>query len=107
MANGGPYEVRFHHEVTKDLRSLPGNVRERILRAVESRLTSVPDRYGERLRQSLHGYWKLRVGDFRVVYEIAGRRVRVYGIMDRREVYEEISRRTSKGWPERPPRPRR
>jgi mRNA interferase RelE/StbE len=105
--NGASHEILFHHEFPEDLRGLPGNIQARILRAIEDRLGSSPDQYGERLRQSLHGYWKLRVGDYRVVFEIIGRQVRVYGVMDRREVYLEIAKRTSKGWPEEPRPPAR
>jgi len=72
-----PFATLFHPEFPGDLRRLPANVRERILTAVETRLGHAPDQYGQRLRQSLHGYWKLRVGDHRVVYEIVGREVRV------------------------------
>lgn len=97
MPNGGPYEVLFHHEFPKDLKGVPANVRERILKAIQERLTHAPEQYAERLRQSLHGYWKLRVGDYRVVFEITGRTVRIYGAMDRREVYSAIGKRTSKG----------
>lgn len=105
MANGSSYPVLFHHDVPKDLEGLPSNIQDRILKAIEERLTQAPDQYGERLRQSLHGYWKLRVGDYRVVFEIAHHQVRVYGVMDRREVYAEIQKRTRKGWPEEPPAP--
>jgi mRNA interferase RelE/StbE len=79
----------------------------RILKSIEASLSQAPEQYGERLRQSLHGYWKLRIGDFRVVFEIVSRQLRVYGVMDRRERYQEIAKRTSKGWPEQPPTPER
>lgn len=102
MANGSSFEVLFHHEIPKDLKDLPANIQGRILKAIEERLAQAPDQYGERLRQSLHGYWKLRGGDHRVVFEIVGRQVRVYGVVDRREVYTEIAKRTSRGWPEEP-----
>ncbi len=91
------YAIRLHADFPDDIRRLPGNVRERILTAVEKRLGQAPDQYGQRLRQSLHGYWKLRVGDYRVVYEIIGREVRVYGVLNRRDVYTAITRRTSRG----------
>jgi mRNA interferase RelE/StbE len=107
VANGSSYEVLFHHDLPKDLKDIPANIQNRILKAIEERLAPAPDQYGERLRQSLHGYWKLRVGDYRVVFEIVNRQVRVYGVMDRREVYTEIAKRTSKGWPEEPPSPGR
>lgn len=98
MATGPPYVVLFHHDFPKDLEQLPRNLTARVLKADEDRLSQAPDRYGERLRQSLHGFWKLRVGDLRVVYEIVGRQVRVYGVKVRRDVYQEITRRTSRGW---------
>jgi mRNA interferase RelE/StbE len=81
------FEVLFHPEVEGDLRRLPANIADRVLTAIERRLGTAPDRYGVRLRQSLAGYWKLRVGDCRVVFEIAGREVRVFGGMHRREIY--------------------
>jgi len=107
VANGSFYEVLFHHDVQKDLKGFPTDIQERILKAIEERLTRAPDQYGERLRQSLHGYWKLRVGDCRVVFEILSHQVRVYGVMDRREVYTELAKRTSKDWPEGPRAPGR
>jgi mRNA interferase RelE/StbE len=107
VANGSSYEILFHHEFPKDLKSIPANLQNRILRAIEYRLGTSPDQYGERLRQSLHGYWKLRVGDYRVVFELIGPQVRIYGAMDRREVYTEIAQGTSKEWQERRPLTRR
>ena len=100
MSKGSSYGILFHHEFPLEPKGIPANVQNRILRAIENRLGSAPDHYGERLRQSLHGYWKRRVGDYRVVFEIVGHQVRVYGVMDRREVYTEIKKRTSKGWRE-------
>ena len=100
MTDGPDYEILFHHDLPRDLKGLPANIRDRLLSALVERLSRTPDQYGQRLRQSLHGYWKLRVGSYRVVFDIVGRQVRVYGIMDRREVYTEITKRTSKRWPE-------
>ena len=102
MPGEASYVTLLHPEFPDDLRRLPANVRERILTAVEKRLGQAPDQYGQRLRQSLHGYWKLRVGDHRVGYEIVGREVRVYGVLHRRDVYTAISRRTTRGWPPGP-----
>ena len=99
MPGGAAFETLFHAEFEDDLRRIPVNVRERIIAAVEDRLGVAPDQYGQRLRQSFHGYWKLRVGDYRVVYEIVGRTVRVYGVMHRRDVYTRIEGRTSRSWP--------
>lgn len=98
MAGPPAYRLAFHAEFPDDLRGIPSNIAGRILKAVEGRLGKAPEQYGERLRQSLHGFWKMRVGDYRVIYEIAGSEVRIYGVLDRRDVYGEIGKRTSKGW---------
>jgi len=47
------------------------------------------------LRRTLKGYWKLRVGDYRVVFKIANDEVWIYGIIHRRDVYDKIIRRLS------------
>jgi mRNA interferase RelE/StbE len=94
------FQVLLHHDFGDDLTTIPRNMAGRILNAIEDRLARDPTRYGERLRQSLRGFWKMRVGDYRVVYEIVRREVRVYGVMNRREVYARIARLPSKGWPE-------
>ena len=101
MTGESRYEVLFHAEFEDDLRRVPRNMSGRILDAIVERLGSAPNRYGQRLRQSLRGHWKMRVGDYRVVYEIVGRTVRVYGVMHRRDVYTRIEGRSGRGWPQR------
>lgn len=88
------YSVVYRPEtVTEDLPRIPRNMQTRIMRAIESRLMTEPARYGERLRRSLTGLWKLRVGDYRVCYEIQGRTVTVWAIRSRRDVYAILERR--------------
>ena len=88
------YAVVYRPEVaTEDLLRVPRNLRARIIRAVETRLMTEPARYGERLRRSLIGLWKIRVGDYRVCYEIEGRTVTVWAIRHRREIYSILERR--------------
>ena len=52
-----------------------------------------PARYGLRLRRSLAGLWKLRVGDYRLVYGIHGSRVTVWAVLHRKVVYDEVGKR--------------
>ncbi len=47
-----------------------------------------PQEFGEPLRRTLKGYWKLRVGDYRVIYKVIGITVLILRIGHRREVYE-------------------
>ncbi len=88
------FELRYHPDVKSiDIPLLDTKLRNRIKRAIETRLTEVPHLYGEPLRKTLHGYWKLRVGDYRVIFKIAGKEVWILGIIHRKKVYEMIERR--------------
>lgn len=91
---GSSYAVEYRPEVLEeDFPLIVRNLQSRIIRAVESRLTTEPARYGLRLRRSLAGLWKLRVGDYRLVYEVRPGRITIWAIRHRRQVYEEVERR--------------
>jgi mRNA interferase RelE/StbE len=90
------YTLVYHPEVkTKDVPTLNRDVGKRIERAIDSRLAAEPQRYGKPLRRTLKGYWKLRVGDYRVVFRIVKNEVWIFGIMHRRDVYQRIEKRLS------------
>jgi mRNA interferase RelE/StbE len=78
---------------TIDIPLLDAKLRGRIKSAVESRLATAPHLYGEPLRKTLRGYWKLRVGDYRVVFKIVEEEIWILGIIHRKKVYEEIKKR--------------
>jgi mRNA interferase RelE/StbE len=83
------YRLVYHSAVPEeDLPEIPANMRARIARAIETRLTENPEQYGSPLRGTLKGYWKLRVGDYRVVYRVAEDEVRILAIRHRKKVYE-------------------
>ena len=90
------YAVTYFDEVLEDdIQEIPVNIQNRIERAVRERLATYPEKYGERLRKSLTGLWKIRVGDYRVVYTIHHdtRSVKVWTIAHRRFVYSLVLRR--------------
>ena len=83
-----PHQVAYLRVVIdEDLPKLNADIRARIRRAIEQRLTTEPQLYGEPLRHQLQGFWKLRVGDYRVIYRIEGRIVWIVAIGHRRIVY--------------------
>ena len=76
------YTLRYHPRVADhDLPKIPAQTRRRIARAIESRLATSPERFGAPLTGSLRGYWKLRVGDYRVVFKVAAREVWILAIV--------------------------
>lgn len=86
------YEPRYHPEVARDIASFPKNIRDRVRKAIEERLILDPVRFGEPLRRSLAGFRKLRVGDYRVIYQIHGLTVVILKIGHRKEVYKKFGR---------------
>ena len=63
------YELLIHREARKELLELPGNVRNRVYRELlELKLDPRPRRVVKlKGREEL---WRLRVGRYRVIYEI-------------------------------------
>jgi mRNA interferase RelE/StbE len=90
------FELRYHPDVKAvDIPQLDAKLKVRIKHAIETRLTTEPQQYGVALRKTLRGYWKLRVGDYRVVFKIVGPEIWVLGIIHRKKVYEAIEKRLS------------
>ena len=90
------YRLVFHPEVkTNDVPTLNRDVAMRIQRAIEHRPAVEPQRYGEPLRRTLKGYWKLRLGDYRVVFRIIKNEVWIFAIMQRCDVYQRSETRLS------------
>jgi len=90
----GAYQVTYNELVsTEDLPRIPRNLQYRIRKAIETRLATAPARYGRRLSRSLLGLWRLRVGDYRVIYEIEASLVKVWMVAHRKEAYQAITRR--------------
>ena len=80
--------------VKKDIPRLDKKAASRVRLAIESKLSTKPELYGLPLRATLKRIWKLRVGDWRIVYEIKGNNVCILVIAHRREVYAMVEKRT-------------
>lgn len=84
------YRVLLERFTEKDLRRLPSDIHDRVIAAIQS-LASDPRPVGCRKLSGAKNDndWRIRVGDYRVVYEIADvvRVVRVHRVRHRRDVY--------------------
>ncbi len=89
------YRIEYQPVVYGDVAGMPANLQRRLAKAIDARLGGAPDRYGERLRKSLTGLWRLRVGDYRVAYVIdePGKVVTVWAILHRKAVYPAVTKR--------------
>ncbi|MEK7623890.1 MAG: type II toxin-antitoxin system RelE/ParE family toxin [Patescibacteria group bacterium] len=88
------YTVVYHPAVVReDIPALGAMTKKQIRLAIEKKLTTYPDVFGKPLRQSLKGYRKLRVGDWRVIFRIENKIVKIFIIGHRSMVYKEDDRR--------------
>ena len=86
------WRVEFDDVAAKELRKLGGGDREQILRYLRTRIATSydPRRLGKPLLGDWQGFWRYRVGDFRIIAKIKEDRfvVFVVRIGHRRLVYE-------------------
>jgi mRNA interferase RelE/StbE len=87
------YRLVYHPDVKDDVRGIPANIKTRIRKAIEARLLTDPILAGQPLRQSLRGHRKLRVGDYRIIYRIEHFTIIILKIGNRKNVYQDVSRR--------------
>lgn len=82
------YELRLKRSASKDLQSLPAN----IVRLVASRIDQLrkdPSGPGSKKLRGFTDTWRVRVGDYRIIYEVsdAPAIIEVIAIGHRRDVY--------------------
>jgi len=88
------YNLIYHADVTKvDLPKIDEKNKSMVKRAIEDRLATKPEIYGRPLQRTLKGYWKLRVGDYRVVFKISQDDILILGIIHRKSIYKDVGKR--------------
>jgi len=82
------YRVFLERVAEKDLKQLSARLHNRVIAAIQA-LAKNPRPAGCRKLTGADNDWRIRVGDYRVIYEIADavRVVRVNRVRHRREVY--------------------
>ena len=82
------YGVKVTPSAARQMRKLPKVVRERIVEAIES-LRSDPRPRGVRKLRGANDRYRIRVGDFRIIYEIHDRELAivVVRVADRKAIY--------------------
>jgi mRNA interferase RelE/StbE len=82
------YEVLFQPSAARQIRKLPADVRRRVVLAAEA-LGVDPRPMGCQRLKGSESIWRIRVGDYRILYEIRDQvlTVLVVRVGHRREVY--------------------
>ena len=84
-----PYKVILDGKAANlDLLEMPDSSRKQVIRAIHERLTVDPAGLGKPLTGDFKGLYRLRVGDWRIIYKIDGEHVIIRNIRLRRDVYK-------------------
>jgi mRNA interferase RelE/StbE len=79
-------KILYKSSVSHDLKRIEFKDRERILRQIRTSLEENP-RSGDALHGEFQGLYKLRIGDYRVIYTLVGQDVLVLRIRHRGKAY--------------------
>ena len=72
------WHVTYHPGVEDDLHRVGPAAARRILKAISKKLVTAPLQFGAPLSGNLSVFRKLRIGDYRVVYQVTETTVTVY-----------------------------
>ena len=83
------YTLRFKNSAAKEFRGLSGELRQRVGEAID-RLSLHPRPEGMVKLQGSDNLYRIRVGDYRVVYTIDDKEkvIRIMRVRHRRDVYQ-------------------
>lgn len=86
------WKVEYTESAYEEIQALDGAIKKIIKKAIEDKLVVDPLKFGLPLRRNLSGLFKLRVGNYRIIYQITKSEVTVLVIAvgHRRIVYEEF-----------------
>lgn len=87
------FKIVYRDIVLHDFEGLDPKTRKLIKYAIEAELVLDPHVVGLPLKRSLKGYWKLRVGEYRIIYRIVGRKIFVVCVGHRSSVYAVVQDR--------------
>lgn len=83
---GVRYSLAISEEALKQLRALPRDERRRI----GERLSQLQENFAGNVKKLIasEDKYRLRAGNYRVLFRLEGRRISVYAVKDRKEAYE-------------------
>lgn len=89
--NPSVWNIEYTESASKEILSLDGGIKKIIKKAIEEKLMTDPLKFGLPLRRNLISLFKLRVGNYRIIYQIKKTEViiLVIAVGHRRKVYEE------------------
>ena len=85
------YSITFARSARKELEKLPSSVARRIIEHIEA-LTKIPRPSGVVKLQGNKNLWRIRIGEYRVIYSIddSARVIDISAVRNRRDAYRDF-----------------
>jgi len=82
------HEIFIENSVERYLKKIPKDIFDKIILHIK-RLAKNPRPVGSRKLTGVRSSWRIRIGDYRVIYEInsSKKTVKIYKVKHRRDVY--------------------
>ena len=94
------YRVEIHREAVKEIRSLPSNIKDKVIEALKTlQRTPYPHReYDLKKLSGLKDVYRIRIGKYRISYYVndVEKRIIVLEVRDRGSAYSTLRRRLKK-----------
>ncbi len=88
------YEVVYGDLInSKNLKKFSPQVLKKIKQSIDAKLTTQPELFGKPLRKSLRGFRRMRISDFRVIFKIEKKVVKIVFIGKKPDVYKHFLRK--------------
>jgi len=82
------YKLVYSDQVIeKDIPKLSNPIKERIKNTIESKLLIDPVQFGKPLRYNLQGCRRLRIGDYRIIYQLVDNNINILVIQHQKDCY--------------------
>ena len=83
------YRIEFTDKAVEDLESLTAIVRERVFKKIRWMSENFDNIRYQGLSENLSGLFKLRVGDYRVIYSFENDFITIHQVGHRRDIYSD------------------
>ncbi len=91
MSTQNKWSIEYAASAAKEIFALDGSIKKIIKKAIEDKLVTNPLKFGLPLRRNLLGLFKLRVGNYRIIYQVKKSEivVLIIAVGHRKQVYED------------------
>lgn len=83
------YEIYLETSAEKDIRKLPSDKIKNVVSKIKE-LSKSPYPPGSKKIKNTNNFWRIRIGNYRVIYEVlqSEKRINIYKVRHRKDVYK-------------------